>query len=114
MLGIFKRNREENKKRTETGVQASRGRWFGRILNVLRSSRLDDSVWEELEEILISSDVGVETSLRIIDEMKVRVRDEKLEDPDQVFHVLKEALVRDLDPGEADDPWLDAVDEASP
>ena len=80
MLGIFRRNREENKKRTETGVEPSRGRWFGRILNVLRSCRLDDSVWEELEEILISSDVGVETSLRIIDEMKDRVRDEKLED----------------------------------
>ena len=114
MLGIFRRNREENKKRTETGVEPSRGRWFGRILNVLRSSRLDDSVWEELEEILISSDVGVETSLRIIDEMKARVREERLEDADQVFQVLKEALVRDLDPGEADDPWLDSVEEASP
>ncbi|RUA04351.1 MAG: hypothetical protein DSY88_03480, partial [Candidatus Poseidoniales archaeon] len=76
MLRIFKRNRDENKKQTADVVQASRERWFGRILGVLRSSRLDDSGWEELEEILISSDVGVDGSLRIIDELKTRVKEE--------------------------------------
>ena len=114
MLGIFKRNRDENKKQTEDVVQKSRERWFGRILGVLRSSRMDDSVWEELEEILISSDVGVDGSMRIIEELKTRVKDEKLEDPDQVFEILKESLVRDLDEGESSDPWMDYTVDASP
>ncbi|MCH8832311.1 MAG: signal recognition particle-docking protein FtsY [Chloroflexi bacterium] len=114
MLRIFKRNRDENKKQTADVVQASRERWFGRILGLLRSSRLDDSVWEELEEILISSDVGVDGSLRIIDELKTRVKEDKLEDPDQVFQVLKESLVRDLEEGLTGDPWMDSTEEASP
>ncbi len=114
MLRIFKRNRDENKKQTEDVVQKSRDRWFGRILGVLRSSRMDDSVWEELEEILISSDVGVDGSMRIIEELKTRVKDEKLEDPDQVFEILKESLVRDLDEGESSDPWMDSTVDASP
>jgi len=114
MLGLFKRNREENQKQTAGGVRASRERWFGRILGVLHSSHLDESVWEELEEILISSDVGVEHSLRIIEELKARVAEDRLEDPDQVFEALKAALIRDLDPNGSGDPWLDSVDGANP
>ena len=78
MFSIFKRNREENKKHTEEGVKPSRERWFGRVLGLLRSSRLDDSVWEELEETLISADVGVETSLRIIEDLKAQVKEERI------------------------------------
>ena len=114
MLGLFKRNREENQKQTAGGVRPSRERWFGRILGVLHSSHLDQSVWEELEEILISSDVGVEHSFRIIEELKARVAEDRLEDPDQVFEALKAALMRDLDPNGSVDPWLDSVDGATP
>ena len=108
MFGIFKRNREANKIRTQEGVKRSRDRWFGRVLDLLRSSRLDDSVWEELEEILISSDVGVETSLRVIEDLKERVRREALEDPDQVFEYLKDALAQDLEQDTPVDVWLEA------
>ena len=114
MLGLFKRNREENQKQTAGGVGPSRERWFGRILGVLHSSHLDESVWEELEEILISSDVGVDHSLRIIEELKTRVSEDRLEDPDQVFEALKAALIRDLDPNGSGDPWLDSPDGATP
>ena len=97
MLRLFKRDRAENKNHTEEGVKPSRERWFGRILGILRASGLDDSVWEELEEVLISSDVGVETSLRIIEELKARVKGDRLASPEEVYDALKEALVRDLD-----------------
>ena len=53
MLRFFKRNKKENIEHTQNAVKPSRDRWFGRILNVLRSSKLDDALWEELEEILI-------------------------------------------------------------
>ena len=98
MLRLFRRNREEEKKATEQAVKPSRERWFGRIANLLRSSRLDDSVWDEIEEILISSDVGVETSLRIIDRLKQQVRQERLESPEAVTEALKQALTEDLTP----------------
>ena len=98
MLRLFRRNRDEEKKATEQAVKPSRERWFGRITNLLRSSRLDDSVWDEIEEILISSDVGVETSLRIIDRLKQQVRQERLDSPEAVTEALKQALTEDLAP----------------
>ena len=114
MLRIFRRDRDENSRQTSEAVQPSRQRWFGRILGLLRSSRLDEEVWEELEEILISSDVGVDTSLRIIQEVRDRVKLEEVEDPDQVFQFLKESLVAELELEGADQLWLDTVPAASP
>ncbi len=105
MLKFFKRDREADRLHTEDGVKASRDRWFGRILEVLRSSRLDDSVWEELEEILISSDVGVDASLKIVGEVKSRSREDRLGSPEEALEVLKDALVRDLDPDEGETRW---------
>ena len=96
MLRLFRRNRQEEKKATEQAVKPSRDRWFGRIAGLLRSRRLDDSVWDEIEEILISSDVGVETSLRIIDELKQQTNSGQLDSPDAVTEALKLALTNDL------------------
>ena len=114
MLRLFKRDRDADRKHTEEAVKASRNRWFGRILDVLRSSRLDDSVWEELEEILISSDVGVEISMRIVAELRSTAKEERLENPDQVFENLKEALVRDLDSDGTENSWLDSDEHPAP
>ncbi|MEK7806905.1 MAG: signal recognition particle-docking protein FtsY, partial [Chloroflexota bacterium] len=98
----------------EEAVKPSRERWFGRILGILRASGLDDSVWEQLEEILISSDVGVETSLRIIEELKAKVKGDRLKTPDQVFQVLKEALVRDLEDEGSSTVSLEPPEQTSP
>ena len=100
MLRLFRRNRQEDTGATaqvlKEAVKPSRERWFGRIIGLLRSPRLDDSVWDEIEEILISSDVGVETSLRIIDSLKERVKSGSLDSPDAVTLALKQALTEDL------------------
>ena len=114
MLRFFKRDRKENKEQTENAVKPSRDRWFGRILNVLRSSKLDDAVWEELEEILISSDVGVETSLRIIEELKEAVKSKRLESGDEVFESLKESLVVGMEPENAESLWTDETEVTGP
>ena len=96
MLRMFRRNRQEEKKATEQAVKPSRERWFGRIVGLLSSRRLDDAVWDEIEEILISSDVGVDTSLRIIDGLKEQVRSGRLDTPEAVTDALKQALTEDL------------------
>ena len=96
MLRLFRRNRQDEKKATERAVKPSRERWFGRIVGLLRSPRLDDAVWDEIEEILISSDVGVETSLRIIEHLKEQVRSGELDSPEAVTESLKQALTSDL------------------
>ena len=114
MLRLFKRDRQNEIKRTEDAVKPSRDRWFGRILGILRSSRLDDSVWEELEEILISSDVGVDTSLRLVEELKERVKRDGTESPELVFESLKESLVADLYTEDAESLWRDEIEQEGP
>ena len=114
MLRFFKRNRQQNLEHTQDAVKPSRERWFGRILNVLRSSKLDDSLWEELEEILISSDVGVDTSLRIIEELKATVKERRLESGDEVFESLKETLVAGMEPENAEFLWMDETEVTGP
>ena len=98
MLRLFRRNRQKERNVTEQAVKPSRERWFGRIVGLLRSSRLDDAVWDEIEEILISSDVGVETSLRIIDRLKDRVSSGELDSAEAVTEALKGAAKHALAP----------------
>jgi fused signal recognition particle receptor len=114
MFALFKRNTAENRRQTQEGVKRSRERWFGRVLGLLRSSRLDDAVWEELEEILISADVGVETSLRVIQGLKTLVQEERIDDPEQAFERLKLTLARDLDSNGAPGVWEDQAAESKP
>ncbi len=114
MFSIFKRDRSENRKQMDEGVRRSRDRWFGRVLNVFRSSNLDDDLWDELEEILISADVGVESSLRIIEDLKERVRTEGITDPDTAFQVLKDSLASSLHSDNAAGVWLEPEDVARP
>ncbi|MCH8893029.1 MAG: signal recognition particle-docking protein FtsY [Chloroflexi bacterium] len=114
MLRFFKRNRQENIEHTRDAVQPSRERWFGRILSVLKSSKLDDAVWEELEEILISSDVGVDTSLRIIEELKDTVKEKGLESGEEVFESLKDSLVAGMEPEDGESLWMDETEVTGP
>jgi fused signal recognition particle receptor len=114
MLRFFKRSRKEDIAHTQAAVKPSRERWFGRILNVLRSSKLDDALWEELEEILISSDVGVETSLSIIEELKETVKSRGLESGEEVFESLKDSLVAGMEPENAESVWMDETDVNGP
>ena len=121
MLKFFKRDRDADRKHTEEAVKASRERWFGRIFGLLRSSNIDDSVWEELEEILISSDVGVDTSLRIVQELKSQSSQQNFDSPESLFESLKETLVRDLEENSgaggqdwSNDDWINEKDRPSP
>ncbi len=111
MLRFLRRDPNETKERTQQGVRKSRDTWFGKIMGVLRSSQLDDSVWEELEEVLISADVGVETSLNLVGRLRTITSDRKYNDPQQVFDALKLELLTGLKSDSPSD--LDAETELS-
>ena len=87
------------KKKTEEGVRASKEGWFGKVSKLFNRSVIDDDTWEELEELLIAADAGVETADRLIQTVKKRVREEKLEEGGQVRAALKEEMVNLLDNG---------------
>jgi len=58
---------------------------------------IDEELYEELEEILVTSDIGVETSMGIIDKVKLKVKEKKIKDPQQVKICLKEVILEILD-----------------
>ncbi len=57
---------------------------------------LDEETYEDLEESLISADVGVEATMEIVEGLRARVREEKVTDPDQALEILKEVLRLEL------------------
>lgn len=68
-----------------------------RIDQVLVSfGKIDEELFEELEEVLITSDIGAEASLRIIEDVKKKVKDNKVTDPLKVKGLLKEELAEIL------------------
>ncbi len=63
---------------------------------MFKRSGLDEELWEELEETLVLADTGATTAIRIIDDVKQRVKDEKIRDPEAALTALKEEMVEVL------------------
>jgi fused signal recognition particle receptor len=80
-------------KRTESAVKRSKGTWFGKIANIFNRDSFGDEVWEELEELLVSADVGVETTSNLLAKVKQRVKTDKLSEVSQIRAALKEEMV---------------------
>lgn len=88
-MGLFKKIVEALRKTREA---------FRRKLDALFShGELDDEFYEELEGILISSDVGVESSMEICEELRDRARKLKLRTAEDVRNLLKEIIKEDLE-----------------
>lgn len=78
-------------------------------------SSIDDELLETLEEILLAGDVGVQTTTRILDDIKRRVKEEKYESSDHLLKLLKEEVARLLSTeGGASEPALGFEGSARP
>lgn len=60
------------------------------VFSVFR--KVDEELLEELEEVLVMSDIGMETSVKIIDELRTKIKREKIEDEEAVKKALKEIM----------------------
>ena len=65
------------------------------VFSVFR--KVDEGLLEELEEVLVMSDIGMETSVKIIDELRIKIKKEKIEDEQDVKKALKEIMAEILD-----------------
>lgn len=77
------------------GLSKTRDNFVGRIGNLLsRKSRIDPELLDEMEEILIQSDVGVDTTMKIISHVRERVKEERLEgNPGSIIGLLKDEML---------------------
>jgi len=80
-------------KKTEPAVKKSKETWFGKISKIFNRDTFSDEVWEELEELLVSADVGVDTTNKLLSKVKERVKTDKLLEVSQIRETLKEEMV---------------------
>lgn len=107
LFGLFGKKKEATleaaeKQALDAGLERSRTGLFGRITRAIAGkTSIDDEVLDELEEILVSSDVGVDTTLRIIERIQARVKRDKYVGTGELNALLKEeiaALMKDPEP----------------
>lgn len=80
----------------KTGLSKTRDGLTDKINEVLKLAvTIDDDLYDELEEILITSDIGMDTTLEIIDRLKDKIRKEKINDTELVIPALKD-VIRDI------------------
>ena len=93
----------------KAGLSKTRNNIISSVENVLSAfTKIDEDLYEELEEALIMADIGVETSLYIIEKLREKVKDEKIHDPaevkDAIIRVITEILEKDDEPFELPHP----------
>ena len=93
-MAIFGNLFSKDKKETlDKGLQKSKDSFFGKLGKALvGKSTVDDEVLDNLEEVLVSSDVGVSTTLKIIDRIQQRVARDKYLNTSELDRILKEEI----------------------
>ena len=94
MIRLLKRR---DKDRTARAVEKTRSTWFSRVAGVFSRPDLDADLWDELEEVLISADVGVPTTERLLDHLREQVREQRTSDPSRALELLRERMLQILD-----------------
>ncbi|MBZ9628063.1 signal recognition particle-docking protein FtsY [Psychroflexus sp. CAK57W] len=84
---------KEKKEKLDEGLEKSKTDFFGKLSKaVAGKSKVDESVLDDLEEILVSSDVGVTTTIKIIDRIEARVAKDKYLGTDELNLILREEI----------------------
>lgn len=97
--------KDEEKQTLDKGLEKSKTSFFSKLAKaVAGKSSVDDEVLDNLEEILVNSDVGVNTTLKIIERIERRVAEDKYLGTDELNQILREeiaSLLSETDSGEA-------------
>jgi len=100
-MNFFKRLRESISTKAEEvtskfkdGLAKTRSALFGKVEDLFsRRTKIDEEFFEELEEILIGADVGVNTVMELVDDLRTVVRKQRIEDPSALKPIMSEKLI---------------------
>lgn len=87
IVGFFSKLKE--------GLTKTRQGFVAKIENLVSGKKIDEELYEELEELLIQADVGVSTAMELVDDLRAKVKERKIEDSLELKNVLKE-LIADI------------------
>jgi fused signal recognition particle receptor len=104
MFNWFKRKEEpkteeqlqEQQQKVEEGLTRTKRSFFRQIVSLFEVDEITEDIWEDLETLLIQADLGVETTVAVLDRLKARVASDRLKKPDAVYQALQDELVNVL------------------
>jgi len=100
-MGLFSIFSKDKKQKLDKGLEKTKSGIFNKITKaVAGKTTVDEEVLDDLEEILILSDVGVKTTLKIIENIEARVAKDKYLGTSELNRILKEEIVKLLDQNE--------------
>lgn len=101
LFGIFTKDKKE---KLDKGLEKTKKSVFQKLTRaVVGKTKVDDEVLDNLEEVLITSDVGVDTTLKIIERIENRVSKDKYVGTDELNRILKEEIAALLEESETED-----------
>ncbi|MCL0099135.1 signal recognition particle receptor subunit alpha, partial [Dehalococcoidia bacterium] len=80
-------------KKTWQSMERTRELWLERVGGIFSRSLIDDDLWDDLEEVLIAGDVGVNTSMKLIEGVKARVQTERVREGARIQALLGEEMI---------------------
>lgn len=103
-MGLFSFFTKDKKQELDKGLEKTKDNFFSKLSKaVVGKSSVDEEVLDNLEEILVTSDVGVETTLRIIDRIEKRVSRDKYLGVSELNKILRQEIIELLDETEHPD-----------
>lgn len=92
-FSFFSRNKEQQKETLDKGLEKTKESFFGKLTRaVAGKSKVDDDVLDDLEEVLVTSDVGVDTTLNIIKRIEERVARDKYVSTSELNGILRDEI----------------------
>ncbi|MDC7301426.1 signal recognition particle receptor subunit alpha, partial [Agathobacter ruminis] len=106
-MSFFKKLKEKITQQTDSvtekfkdGLSKTRDNFSGKVNDlVARYRKVDEDFFEELEEILIQADVGFDTVMTLVEELKMEVKRRNIQDPAEVHSVISEKLIEIYEKG---------------
>lgn len=96
------------------GLTKTREQFSSKLKNLFTANvKIDDDLYDELEEILISADIGMQSTIEIVDELKDKIKERSIKNADQIFPLLKEIMEDKLDEKNLDNELLISNDKLS-
>lgn len=86
----------------KSGLGKTRGGFGGKIAAVLTGNKIDEDMFDELEEALIEADMGIATAMDIIETLRQRVKQEKIKEPKALEEALSQEICNILKKGQGD------------
>ena len=96
-MGLFGFGKKE-KDKMKDGLEKTRTGFWGSILNTLTGSKIDDDLYDSLEEQLILADVGGEVAIKLVDKLRDRVNEKGLKTGEQAADELRDLIAEEMQP----------------